>query len=703
MAVQGLDSVPAPAASGGAAATSDRLSRILASAAEAIVTIDAQQRIVLFNAAAERLFGYRADEVLGRTLDILLPEASRGIHRHLVAEFAVEPAARKPMAGRPAIRGRRKDGSEFAAEGSLSKAMADGELLFTAIIRDLTDQRRTEEALRETERRLQAIAGNVPGVVYQRVLTAAGEIRYPYISAGVRGIYGIEPEEVIADPQVFLDTIAPDERERFSASLRRSAEDLSPWSLEFRVRGRDGGMRWVRGSSRPRRGANGDTIWDGVLLDITEQKTQEVALRRVNRALLTLSAGEEAVVRAEAEATLLNDICRILVETGGYPLAWIGYAQSDAEKSVRPVARAGNDDGYVDAVRASWNEASPRSRGATGTAIRTGRPAITKGLSDPEFGPWRDLVTSRGLGAAIGLPLRVEGRVIGSLTLLSRDREAFDSAEVELLTRLADSLTHGIRALRAECDLRASKEEAELASRAKSAFLANMSHELRTPLNAIIGFSEIMQQELLGPLGSPRYHGYVRDIRESGRHLLQIINDILDLSRIEAGQMTLAEEPVDLGRVAVACLRMVDERARAHSLKLATDVPDGLPLVRGDERLLKQILLNLLSNAVKFTMPGGEVRTTASLAGDGWLELAVADDGIGMTPEQIPQALQPFTQVDNALSRRFEGTGLGLPLVKSMVELHGGRLLIDSAVGRGTRVTVRLPPECLVAGRPAVA
>ena len=702
MTVQRRDAAAVPVAAGPQAGP-DRLARVIDTAAEAVVTIDAHQRIVVFNVAAERLFGYRADEVLGRTLDILLPEASRALHRHLVADFGSVPSGQRPMAGRPAIRGRRKDGREFAAEGSLSKVTVGGETLFTAILRDLTDQRRAEDALRETERRLQAIAGNVPGVVYQRVLTAAGEIRYPYISAGVRGIYGIDAREVIANPMVFLDTIDPRDRDRFAASLRRSAEELSPWSLEFRVRGRDGARRWVCGSSRPRRDANGDVVWDGVLLDITAQKTQEAALQRVNRALLTLSACEEAVVRAQAEEALLGDVCRTLVATGGYPLAWIGYAQDDPEKSVRPVARAGMHDDFVDAVRASWDEANPRSQGATGTAIRTGRPAITKGLADPQFGPWRDLVLSHGLGAAIGLPLRVDGRVIGSLTLASKDREAFDTAEVELLSRLADSLAHGIRALRAEQRLLASKEEAELANRAKSAFLANMSHELRTPLNAIIGFSEIMQQELLGPLGSARYHGYVRDIRESGRHLLQIINDILDLSRIEAGQMQINEEPVDLSRVAVACLRMVDERARAHNLKLATDLPAGLPQVRGDERLLKQVLLNLLSNAVKFTMDGGEVRTVARVAGDGWLELSVADDGIGMAPEQIPQALQPFTQIDSSLSRRFEGTGLGLPLVKSMVELHGGRLLIDSAVGRGTRVTVRLPPERLVAGQSAVA
>jgi signal transduction histidine kinase len=235
------------------------------------------------------------------------------------------------------------------------------------------------------------------------------------------------------------------------------------------------------------------------------------------------------------------------------------------------------------------------------------------------------------------------------------------------------------------------KEEAEAANRAKSSFLANMSHELRTPLNAIIGFSEVINGQSLDPGSPSRYREYAHHIHASGQHLLRLVNDILDLSKLAAGQMELTESLVDLKGLLRDCIRLVLAQARAKSVTIDTDVAESVPPVFVGELRLKQVLVNLLSNAVKFSHEGGAISVTVRPTETGDLDIIVSDHGIGMRPEDIPIALEPFRQVDNTLSRVYDGTGLGLPLAKKLMEMHGGALSLESMLGRGTKVTVTLP------------
>jgi PAS domain S-box-containing protein len=297
-----------------------------------------------------------------------------------------------------------------------------------------------------------------------------------------------------------------------------------------------------------------------------------------------------------------------------------------------------------------------------------------------------------------------DGRVEGFVSEIyrHRTRERIWISETARLVRdeagaplyyegTVQDITEQVRAREALLETRA---EAEAASRAKSAFLANMSHELRTPLNAIIGFTETMQAEVHGPLGSPRYAEYLEDVRASGLHLLQLLEDILDLSKVEAGKMELARRPVDLAAIVREAVRMLEGLAARRRVTLALTGGEGLPKVDGDPRRLRQVALNLLSNAIKYNVAGGRVEArVCDGAGvpDGMLRLRIADTGIGIAACDLERVFEPFTQIGREWRERQEGTGLGLPLCRELVELHDGRLRVESALGEGTVVTIDLP------------
>jgi signal transduction histidine kinase len=237
------------------------------------------------------------------------------------------------------------------------------------------------------------------------------------------------------------------------------------------------------------------------------------------------------------------------------------------------------------------------------------------------------------------------------------------------------------------------RSQAEMANHAKSEFLANMSHELRTPLNAIIGFSEIIAHELFGPLGNEKYLDYMQDIHQSSLHLLSIINDVLDMSKIEAGKLELSKEPLNIRHLIGEVLRMMRERAESRAIELVTKLSDEEVKIWADERAMKQIFLNLLSNAIKFSRDGGEICIRVLSAEPGLAVVEFEDHGIGMNEEEVERALQPFGQAKPSTTRNYGGTGLGLPITKGLIEAHGGKLAIVSRAGQGTIARVSLPTE----------
>ena len=359
---------------------------------------------------------------------------------------------------------------------------------------------------------------------------------------------------------------------------------------------------------------------------------------------------------------------------------------------------AGTPFGEIVAAMVASGRVDTDAAGGDAAWIHAGKEAVFSG---------RELVVA----LRDGRQFQVESAALGGggtlLTITdvttARSHELALAARVEELERVQSKLASQqaeMADLAARLD--ALRNEAERANRTKSEFLANMSHELRSPLNAVIGFAEIMKDELFGSLGSAQYREYALDIWNSGRHLLDVINDILDLSKIEAGKADLIESEFDLGGTVAACVRLIAGRAQQAEISVRSTVASEGIVLWGDERKIKQVLINLLTNAIKFTKAGGRVRIAVADHEAG-LDIRISDTGIGMAAADIPVALAAFGQVDSSLARKHEGTGLGLPLSKAMVEMHGGTLSIESEVGIGTTVAIHVPASRIVSRGPLAA
>ncbi len=472
----------------------------------------------------------------------------------------------------------------------------------------------------------------------------------------------------------FLDRVHPRYRDAFSHALRQ-AQTYGVFEVSYPVPDDRGRARWIdaRGQARGDRGEEGFSSILGIALDTTEARR---AKAQAQAAESRLRDGIESV----SDAFVLFDRHGRLI--------LCNQAFQDAFGFEAGVLRKG-------ALKADLNRIAA-------LAIRSDQPATggRAGAREVELhdGRWLQLVerfTSDG------------GSVVSAADITAiKQKEAERQRATERLHATISELEQSEEELsQLARKYEVAMTRAEAANQAKSEFLANMSHELRTPLNAINGFSEIMAGELFGPLGDPRYKGYAADILKSGQHLLSLINDILDMAKIEAGKMTLHYERVSLKEVVEDAARLMRGRIQEAGLHLVVDAPD-LPEVEADHRGLKQVLLNLISNAVKFTPEGGDIVVGLSQSAPGRIRVAVTDTGIGIAPEDVARLARPFEQVEGQHSKTTQGTGLGLALTKSLIELHGGQLTIESEPGQGTTVSFDLPvrrPETAAADGDAPA
>ena len=410
--------------------------------------------------------------------------------------------------------------------------------------------------------------------------------------------------------------------------------------------------------------------------ELTQSVEQLTALGEVSRAVSST---------LDVETVLDTIVSRASQLAGGAGCSIFEYDAAAEQFELRATHHYAAD--FVEALRAAPLR---KGEGLMGHAAEMREPVQIPDITQPEAyqSSVRDTLIRFGYRALLAVPLLREDQIIGSLSLTRKEPGEYAPEVIDVLKSFATQSALAIQNARLFREIADKSRQLEAASRHKSEFLANMSHELRTPLNAIIGFSEVLTERMFGELNE-KQDEYLRDIYASGQHLLSLINDILDLSKIEAGRMELEATDFDLPSAIDNALTLVRERATRRGITLGRTIDERLGRLRGDERKVKQVLLNLLSNALKFTPEGGRIDVSARLQ-DGAAEIAVADTGVGIAPEDQEAVFEEFRQVGTA-DKKIEGTGLGLALSRKFIELHGGRIRVQSQVGHGSTFTFTLP------------
>ncbi len=668
-----------------------RLRAIIDASPVPMAVNDDQGRITFLNAAFTRCFGYSREDIA--ILDDWWPRAYPDAeYRKQVAASWQERLARSQREHIPfeplEVAIHCKDGSvrtALAEASTLQKEYWDTHLV---ILYDLTERKEAETRLRESEERLRLALGAANQGWFD-VDLGSGEVN---VSPEYARMLGYDPEEFQSDLNNWLAHVHPQDRAAVTRSFQSCIADGGPHTLAYRRLTRAGEWKWIESVGKI-------VAWNadhralrmiGSHTDITARKQAEREQQRLNRALRLLSQCNMSLVRVDNEPQLLADISRLVVETGEYLMAWVGYAEQDAGKLVRPVARSGYEEGYLSSVPVSWDEAAEIGRGPTGTAIRTGKTQVNQDvLTNPRLAPWREPAIRRGYRSSIALPLVSEGATLGALTVYSAEANAFSADEVALLEELAANLSFGIQALRT----RTQRISAEVANRAKSTFLANMSHELRTPMNAIMGMTNMALRRASDPIQID----HLNKVTQASQHLLHVINDILDISKIEADRLTLERVDFRLGAVLENVMSLVGHKGTEKGLKFFIDLaPDVTQRsFQGDPTRLGQILLNFTGNAVKFTERGAitlRARLMEDNPADVLLRCEVRDTGIGIAAEDRKRLFTAFEQADGSMTRKYGGTGLGLAISKRLAQLMGGEVGVESAPGQGSTFwfTVRL-------------
>ncbi len=702
----------------------ERYRDLFENANDLIQSVAPDGSFIYVNRAWRETLGYSQEEVAELSLfDVIHPDS----RAHCMETF--QQVMQNKKIGRVEAVFIARDGREVTLEGSVSCRFIDGKPSATrGIFRNITERKRAEEDLRrhrehleelveertaelkeaveklqkeiaerkaaeaallEGEKKYRDLVENINDVIY--VVDDSGTVIY--VSPAIRGLSEYGPAEVIGRP--FGDFIHEEDLSAVLEHFEKSASgDAGP--TECRMKTKSGRTRWIRISIRRVMGEDGTFIGlRGVFTDITERKEAEEALKKVNRALLTLSECNQMLVRARSEDELLEGVCRVLIGVGGYRMAWVGFAEEDEKKSIRPAAWAGHVDGYLEEAQVSWSE-DEHGRGPPGVAVRTGEPSAAKIATDPRCAPWREAALKRNYRSMIALPLRTPEKVIGVLNIYSSAEDAFDEEEeVRLLVELSDDLSYGIMVLRARAEKEKLQEQFLQAQKMESVgrLAGGVAHDFNNMLTIIKGHAELAMAETAE---GTSVHFSLERIHKAAMRASDLTRQLLAFSR----KQPLKFAPVDVNGTIEDLSKML-RRLLGEDVIVRVDLGESVWPVRADRSNIEQVIMNLVVNARDAMPDGGTLfiktenvevdeeytHNVADARVGRFVRISVEDTGTGMDRETTRHIFEPFFTT----KAPGKGTGLGLSVVYGIVRQHEGWINVYSEKGRGTVFNIYLP------------
>jgi PAS domain S-box-containing protein len=564
-----------------------------------------------------------------------------------------------------------------------------GEHEVISIVRDITERKEIEQALEKSKTRYEHLVANVPGMIYQFAMGFDGSMTFPYVSAGCQEIFGLSPEEIETNGQLIFDLIYPQDLVNLHQSIQKSAQSLRPWYWVGRIRVNDQ-IKWVQGNSRPILEEKERIIWDGLLIDITDRKKNENALResiKREKALTQIIQKIRSSLDLEMIFTTTTDELRKALEcdrTAIYRFNpdWSGKFVAESRNLLFP-----NLIGYT--VSDTYLQEHEGGQFKQGVAYLAVDNIYQANLDSCHI----EFLENLQIKAYIIVPILSRNNLWGLLASYQHI-EFRNWSQIEINTVVQIGLQLGVALQQAELlvETQQHKENAEAASKAKSEFLANMSHELRTPMNAILGFTQILKKD---STLNKQQQEYIAIIHRSGEHLLALINDVLEMAKIESGRLTLEENYFDLLELLNNLEAMLKIKAQQKNLQFTVKQDPELPrYIQTDESKLRQILINLISNGIKFTEKGGITVTIKQQLLDHHQHLifTVEDTGLGIDPQEIDRLFKPFEQTATGRQSK-EGTGLGLTISQKFVQLMGGTITFESVLGQGSIFSFDIPVQ----------